>query len=304
MSENTSQPVAPVMSPTSRMLPPKGCRGAVTGWPQLVSAIGKITSDPATSAKLAAEGGSANRLQVGSPSTLLAALALNPTILQGPQPPAEIYAQFIWFAMKVQSAARTMEATLSQLSSIASDPQGLSQEDVGTVAGELIGGGGGLSQLAGSVAAAADDFVRRLSALEAPPGLEQALADFKTAGESLEQYAGAAAGRKARDLAHFQSATAEAAQRAREALDVLELGAATVSAAAVLANLTAVMRSMAEQWRLVSSNMAVAAGVSKQQLSDPDYLRQTLGLDDAVAGWKSLADASEGFVQHSLTAGT
>jgi len=293
------------LSPPDRMLPPKGCRGVLTGWPQLVSAIGRITADPATSAKLAAGGGTANGLQFGGPATLLAALALNPTLLQGPRPPAEIYAQFVWFVMKVHAAARTMEATLAQLSSIASDPQGLGQEDVGAMAGELIGGEGGLSRLAGSVAAAADAFVRRLSALEGLLGLDRTLADFKAAGANLEQHARAAADRPARDLAHFQSAAAAAAQGAREALDDLEFGAATVSAAAVLANLTAVMRSMAEQWQRVGGNLAAAvADASTRQLGDPDYLRQSLELDDAVAGWTFLADSTEGFVQHSLTART
>lgn len=292
------------LSPTSRMLPPRGCRGIVTGWPQLVGAIGRMTSDAATSAKLSAAGG-VSGWQFGGSSTLLASLALNPAILQGPRPPVDIYAQVVWFAMRLHSAARTMEATLAQLSSITNDPQGLRHEDVGAMAGELIGGNGGLSQLAESVAAAAEEIVRHLSALEGPLGLDQALADLRTAGTNLEQYARAAADRPAHDMAQCHSATAAAARRAREALDDLELGAATVSASAVLANLIAVMRSMAEQCRLVAANMAAAvAGASTQQLGDPDYLHQSLGLDDAVAGWKTLADATRRFVQNSLAART
>lgn len=305
MSNDTSQPISSALSPTARMLPPRGCRGALTGWPQLVAALGRINADPAASAKLTAEGGTANGLQLGSPTTLMSALALNPAILHSPSPPAELYAHGLWFSTKFLSAAKTIGATLAQISSIANDPQGLSRDEVAAAVGELIGGEGGLSQLAKSVASAADDYVKRLGALEGPLGVDQALANYKSAGANLEQHAGTAAGAKARDMANFQSATAETAQLARQAIDELEVGAATVSAAAVLGNINAVMRSMAEQWQSVSNNMEAAiAGVNKQQLGDPDYLRQSLGLNDAAAAWKALADSTEVFIQKSLTTNT
>jgi hypothetical protein len=292
------------LSPTPRMLPPKGCRGIVTGWPQLVGAIGRMTSHAATSVKLSA-GGGVSGSQFGGPSTLLAALALNPGLLQGPRPPVDVYSQVVWFAMKLHSVARTMEATLAQLSSTTNDPRGYGHEDVGAMAAELIGGEGGLSQLAESAAVAAEEIVQHLSALEGPLGLDQALAELGTAGTELEQYARAAADRPAHNMAQCHSAAAAAARRVREALDDLELGAATVSASAVLANVIAVMRSMAEQCRLVAANMAAAvAGASTRQLGDPDYLHQTLGLDDAVAGWETLAAATRRFVQYSLVAST
>ena len=285
------------------MMPPKGYRGALTGWPQLVSAIDRISSDPAAAAKLSAAGASAGGLQLGSNAALVAALAVHPAMLRSSQPPAEIYAQCVWFIAKQLAAARRIEKTLAQISSTAADPQGLSQEGVGAMAAELLNGEGGLSQLAGLVTAAADEFVRRLSALGGALGLHQALADFKTAGANVEQRASAAAGREARDLVHFHVATIGVAQSTRVALDELEFSAAAVSAAAVLENLTAVMRSLAAQWKLVSGNLAAAvATANRQQLGDPDYLRQSLGLDDAAAWWKTLADLTEFFIQKSLTA--
>lgn len=305
MNERTLRPASASLAPTARMLPPAGCRGAVSAWPQLVRAIGNLASNPITSAQMTTHGGSPTGLQFGSPAALMAALALHPAILQTTQPPKDVYAHFIWFTTKVMFAARTMGATLAQLGGLVTSASGSAREEMGTLVSELITGTGGLKQTADSIAGIADDFVQRLGETEGWLGLDQALTNFKTAGANLEQDASAAAGAKARDLAQFQSAAANAAQRVRIDLNELEFSAATVTAASVIANLSAVMRLMASEWRVVGAGLAlVVSDATTEQLGDPGYLREALDLDRAVAEWNSFADAVKAFIQRSLIAQT
>ncbi|HEX3527854.1 MAG TPA: hypothetical protein VH988_12385 [Thermoanaerobaculia bacterium] len=275
------QSVSPALGPTAGMAPPGCCRGAVGSWPQLLRALARIVSP----------GGALNTFQAGSPSSLMRALAVYPAILQADQPPQDLYSHFVWFTIRLLSAAKTMAATLRELPGLAA----------GTAVGQTLAGTGGLKQTADAMAQRADDLMRRLGQSNALPGVDAALAGYKTAGASLGQRATGISAGTVRDLALLQAATAEGAQELRRDLDELELQAATVSAAAVLDNLEAVMRSWGDEWRAVSANLASVASTSTpEQLADDTYLRQTLDLDRAVQQWGALAGAVQAYVQRLL----
>jgi hypothetical protein len=273
--------VSPALGPTAGMAPPGCCRGAVGSWPQLLRAIAKSYSP----------GGALNAFQAGSPSSLLRALAVYPAILQADQPPQDLYSHFVWFTTRLLSTMKTIAATLGELPGLAA----------GTAVAQALAGSGGLKQTADAMAQRADDLVRRIGEDNALPEVDAALAGYKTAGASLGQRATGIGAGTVRDLTLLQAATAEGAQKLRRDLDELELQAATVSAAAVLDNLEAVMRSWGDEWRAVSASLASVASTSTpEQLGDDTYLRQTLDLDRAVQQWRALAGAVQAYVQRLL----
>lgn len=78
------------LAPRSGMLPPQGCRGAVSGWPRLMLGI--------------AEG--------GSPMQLMAALSGDGMLLTHERPPVDIYGSFVWLVTRIWIAAETIAVTL------------------------------------------------------------------------------------------------------------------------------------------------------------------------------------------------
>lgn len=293
------QSVSPDLGPTAGMAPPGCCRGAVGSWPQLLRAIDRISSRPQVNAKMAGFGRAPSDFQLGSPGSLIRMLAVHPAILQGDQPPQDVYSHFVWFTTRLLSAAKTMAATLNGLPGLAASAA--TAQGGGTAVAQVLAGTGGLKQTADAMAQVADNLVRRLGQSNARPGIDAALAGYKAAGANLGQHATNIGAAKARDLALFQSATSEGAQQFRRDLGELELQAATVSAVAVLDNLEAVMRLWGDEWRAVSANLArVASKSTAEQLGNDTYLRQTLDLDCAVQQWGTLAATVQTYVQRLL----
>src|SRR4051794_9528451 len=104
--------------PSGKLAPPGGCRSALGRWSQLLEAVEVIGAAPAAAGSLRTRYGPGGPAALGGPAQLLSALGSNPMYVQGENPPADIYAHFIWFTGKVAAAAQQMSARLTALPSL------------------------------------------------------------------------------------------------------------------------------------------------------------------------------------------
>jgi hypothetical protein len=268
MSDDNSR--VSVLEPRPGMLPPQGCGGAVTGWPQLLHAVRTLGSPAET--------------QIGSNMRLMAALAANPTMLTAPGVPHDLYSQFVWFVIKVWSQARTMAGTLRHLPALLStDPSLLA---------EVLTGPHGLQEGAAAIAAVAVEMEARVTAVHSSGELTAKAALAERATADLQRHAHEAAEAQPLEKALLESRAAEAAQRVRMDLEHLQTGAAAAAADAVLANLARVFASTATEWRALAETLATAAATDPGQLGD---------LDRAAAAWSDYAGAIRDFITRLLS---
>lgn len=281
----------------ARMIPSVGrYRNAVSSWPQLLTALDKITGDLAAPASLLAQYGA----PFGSPASLTSMLAVNPDLLQSPLPPSDIYSRLVWLATKVSSSAKTMENTLMQLPSLLESATGSTSEQTGKLVTEILAGDNGLKQTADTIADLAESFMVDIT--NNNDGGEQMLASHRAIAENVKQHADKITALDGASKAQWHTDTSYAAHNLRNGLDAIEISSAHVTIAAVMSQLAAALKSMASAWRTVSADMnSIASSSNPNQLADPDYLRNVLDLDDAVADWKAYFNMVQTFIRNLLT---
>ncbi|HEX8192306.1 MAG TPA: hypothetical protein VF552_05350 [Allosphingosinicella sp.] len=268
----------------------------MTGWSQLTAAIEAMSANPATLAQLQERCASLYAVQFGTPRTLMAALAANPSVLHGPVPPADVYGHFAWLAVRTYAAVRTIESTLGQLPDLLATPAE-SHERLGGAAAEALAGGA--IAPCNAVVSDTEALLRRLGTLDG--AVDAAVEDFRAAGAELAERASAAGSSNTNNLAFLAGAAGDAVGSLRQSLDELELAAQTVSAAAVVGNLATALEKIAATWREAGDRFAaVTDRASPAQLGDIGFLRDTCGLDRAVADWSEFAKMVRMFMKRLL----
>lgn len=283
------------LAPPREMAPPGGCRGAVSGWPKLLAAVDALSDAPAAAAQLRSVLGPGAGL--GGPAALLAALAANPSILQGERPPADIYGHFVWFSLRVSRAASRIGAGLTRLPDLWTPALGADPKGIGALARALIAGPDGMRATAAAIADLAEAYRERLGG--AANGLKPALKAFGAAGAALEKRATAAAG-VGKDPDAARAAAALAGQRLRRDLEEYERDGAAVTATAVLANLVEAIEVMRDAWRAAADVFAAAAKASDAQLGDLAYVSGTLKTEESATEWREFAQTVKDYVQKLL----
>jgi hypothetical protein len=266
--------------PPSHLLPPEGCQGAVSGWPQLMSALDAIAADPVAVADLQKRFGSAHPVRFGGPVALAAMFAANPAAMSGGSPPADIYAHFVWLAAKVAATTRTIALTLGGVPAMLETAAAQSL-DGAALAAEVMKGlvervdqtKGHIAGLAAQVAGSGDAYRAALARQSAAAqALQQAAADAMTAGP--------------RDPIGVGATGRNVAGNAHDAASAYAAASAAASVTAVLANLETALAAMKTGWDAWRSGLGRLDSAS---LGKPDYWRNQLAVDRAVSAWAAFA---------------
>jgi hypothetical protein len=290
---HTTEP-QPVLGPVARMLPPDGCRGAVTAWPQLQRAL--------ASAALVAP--SLLPARVGGPAQLLEALSWAPALLQSRRPPADIYGHYTWLTRQVLGAVYTVAALLRQLPPMLEAARAVPGAEPGDLARKVLVGPAGLKPVAERISVLASDFAQKLAEHEQRATRQQAMDDLRSAGARLREQAAAIAVAPSERLAALHAQSVRFADSASAGLSEIQAHAAAASADAILANMGAAVRSMASAWNAVAANFADAVSTATpDQLGDPAYLRTTLLIDEAALQWRRFGDEVQTYVEDLSTIG-
>lgn len=274
------------------------CRGAQTGWPQLVEAMEKLREDPAFCNSFPNSFASADGVSIGRPQQLLAALTVAPALLAKPSPPADVYAWSVWVTARVYEASRTIGGTLAQLPGLFAAAKGAKPAEIGAQVREVLGSPLGLASTAGNVAVLAKDFADHLDGmggdLEAARTARQAIS---SAFETQKLINGS------EDIAESIRAHPSASAKVHEInyqLDNFVMAAAKVSAFGVIANMTNATRSLAAAWQAVNEQFESAAASDPEKLGNLAFLNSTLKLESAVTQWSGFAEVTQNYLKRSL----
>ena len=284
MSADSSQSV---LLPPSHLLPPEGCQGAVSGWPQLMSALDAIAADPVAVADLQKRFGSSHPVRFGGPVALTAMFAANPAAMSGGLPPADIYGHFVWLAAKVAGTTRTIALTLAGVPAMLEAAAGQSLDGT-ALAGEVMNGlvqradqtKGLVAGLAAQVAGSGDAY-------------RAALARQSAAAQALQRAAADAMAAAPRDPIGVGATGRTVAGNAHDAASAYAAASVAASVNAVLANLEQALAAMDAGWSAWRSGIG---RLDSAALGKPDYWRSQLAVDQAVSAWAAFALQVRAFV--------
>jgi len=99
----------------------------------------------------------------GDPTALITQLANDPTILQGPNPPAALYSHIVWYATKLNEAANTFNQTLGSFLEMLNPANCGNPTACLGVLTDLLTGSGGLQSTADDQVAKANALVKALA---------------------------------------------------------------------------------------------------------------------------------------------
>ncbi|HEX4629601.1 MAG TPA: hypothetical protein VH188_01425 [Chthoniobacterales bacterium] len=273
------------------MAVPGICRGALTGWPQLLDAMNAVMEDPEF---LTSFGQSFASGQPGGPQQLLASLGAGPEGLMKAAPPPDLYGRFVWLAVRVYQAARTFSVTLTHLPVIFKGTPG----QIGAVASEVLAGPGGLSTTAGNVAGWAADFLADFP--NAGADLDAAQQAHQAAAVALEKQTAACEEKDVVGSIHAHAVATAAVAGMSSRLDVFEASAGKVTAFAVLANMTMAVQSLALAWKVTKEQMETVAQSKREDLGQLSFFQERLGLEEATSEWGGFANTVKSYIQRLL----
>jgi hypothetical protein len=101
--------------------------------------------------------------QFGDPKALVVELAKDPTILQSPTAPAQIYTHIVWFATKLFLAAQSYNQTLGQFMTLLNPANCGTPAQCGAILTEVLTGPGGLQSTAEEMVTLANALVQALA---------------------------------------------------------------------------------------------------------------------------------------------
>lgn len=269
------------------------CRGALTYWPQLQAALAELRQDPVLHLAFPQEN------LVGSPVQLLAALGTDPGSLLRSSPPADLYARFVWLALRVHQSAQTFHLTLLHLPDLFKAGKPDEPAAIGTLVKELLMGPTSLIQRAGDLSELAAVFAQHLREIEGD--LESAPAAHKTAAAApAEETPNPAREEPGTEMANSMLAYRRACTATRHANDDrvrFKTSAAKVTASAVISNMASAIESLSEAWQATATQFETIAACEPAQLENEDFLRNELQLETAAREWGDFARVTQKFIQ-------
>lgn len=277
------------------------CRGALGEWPQLADAIPALLDEHAFLNLLARRDSGADRLSFGGPRQLLDTLAVQPAWLHMAAPPPDLYAWFLWLALRAHQAARTTALTLEYVPDMLAQAQSSGATEAGDLIRQMLAGQSGLVQTAAGVAALAQNFAAHLDAHGAGH-LEAACEAHEAAALALNKASARAESKGMAGMIATRRSASANASAIRGQLEEFEASAAKVTVLAVIENLAMAVRALAAGWKNAEHQFAGVAECSPEQLGDLAYLSDQLGLAGAASEWNAFADAVQGFVKDALVA--
>ena len=276
------------LAPPPELLPPAGCRGAVSSWPQFIKALQMLKGLNWNSPPW-----KALARQFGSPDQLIQSLAVNADVLSKGDGPPDVYGRYARLTVVAAGGASICGQTLAQIPFLMANGGDQTTAAIQTA----LTGEGGLADAASSVADFAERFVAWLKSIDPGAGtVNQALEGFRAADADLTARANIGEALKDRQLSQFQAATREATDGVRAALVLLEASAATVTVTAVFAHLIEAVEALAEGWRNVARTFeSVVSDAPAGGLADPAYLTGVLGVDDSAQAWNEFGSVIQAF---------
>lgn len=268
------------LAPPLALRPPRSSRGALGPWPQLLEAVEELSRDPATHAEFQQAFG----VSFGGPGELLNLVRHDPGYLVASREPVDLYGRFVRGVMRTKNGAEAFVQLLTVLESLLEAESSIAADAVR----QLLAGDGGLAPTASDLAGHYAAFVADLERLDT--SRRDSLAAFREAGQALAEQGQALASTPAENLAGLRSVAHEADRGAATAIGNLRLAASKVAIGAILANLTAAVKSVATGWADVAASAAHLADTA----SDADLVSfgyfESVGIRGAVSEWGVLAE--------------
>ncbi len=265
---------------------------------------------------------------LGDAARLRAQLAADPGLLQQPQPPDFIYGETVWAMLRVSQVAGAFHTTLQSLPTLLAAGNGSATQRADNLKQVLVGSDSLLPQLVALKADAlqfdqrikpiqqrlqsANEAInqttmlnlanQRIGALESAQA-ERAKSLAQAKQEADSAWIGKEDKRKRYEtlLAAYQRSELDHTRKRQFVADVDNIfaaGTAAVQALATIANQFDKLGKVAADARALLMNVCTSASV--EQLSDYPWVSQALATPDYVAGWSSLRDQTERFVQTAL----
>ena len=285
MSDSESNTLTP-LGPPNALQPPRSSRGAIGIWPQLLEAVQKLSHNPLPLSEFK----QAYDVDFGSASEVTSLIAGNPDYLVGSREPVDILSQFVRLVIHSFNAGDVVAMTLDALGS---GPAGESSTDP-NAAKDMLVGQGGLAQTADDLSKEYSAFVDRLEGITNQR--KGAFDDFREAGQALLEKADALAKTPPENLAYLQSVTREAENHIALQLTKMSEASSQVAIGAVLANLVAAAKSVANGWsEAAKSFRQVIDHATDSELASADYFKSYLHIQEAVSQWTELADEGRRF---------
>lgn len=274
---------------------PEVCRGALTHWPQLISAIRELNrSDPLLLVRA-----DIDAARLGGPEQLTGALAIDPSFLHRPAEPADIYARFTWLTLRVYEQARLVQHTLGSLPALLEAESG-NRAAAGALVREALSGPDGLAEEARILAARADEFALHLRGLGA--AVERIEVREMAAGSTVESVPAFASIEG--NLSHGMGAyaLARSTERGQQQWQAQQrLAAARLTVLSVIGNMALAVQSLSVAWQITAAQCEDVSKREPRELGNIDLLHTDLRSDQAAQEWRAFADTIRTFAERTLT---
>ncbi len=273
------------------------CRGALTGWPQLLEALRRLRSVATPSFDLPL--GTADGRLFGGPAPLARCLAADPGYLARETPPPDIHGGFVWLALRMYRVARTIRLTLDELPTLVlpATKRGLAAN--GALVSAALGRSGGLIDQARALACGAEVIAGRLETVEG--GLQAARETYRAARAVLgsQPFDDAQAMNLSRAIHSYGRAVVTSNEQ-QQALARYEAAAAHVTALAVLANMRLAAQAGSVAWTATAAQFEAVTHCPAPDLGTAACLDDKLDLCVAIAEWRAFETTIRDFVTRAL----